>query len=332
MPEKLHSLVPWRDLTRKNILITGGSGFVGSWLLDTFLSAERQYDTFACIFVLTRNANVFRANRPDLAFAHDIRLIEGDLRTFTPPALKFDYLIHAAVEYESPTQDRMATFAANLEGTRRILEIAKSNTAMKILFLSSGAVYGQQPADLPKVPEDFVGTIEPSNGYAQAKRESEALFLQSGLNIVVARLFAFVGPYLPTGKNFAVGNFIRDAASGGPVRIEGDGTPMRSYLYAEDLGFWLWTILINGELGRTYNVGSDQAVSILELAQRVEKVCGVANGITVAQTPVLSEKPKRYVPCIDRVCFELHLRPLISLDEGIMRMFNWYKRHYTSTK
>jgi len=328
----LQSFVPWPSLVRKNILITGGSGFVGSWMLQTFLEAERRHHTFARIFVLTRDANAFRAYRPELVAASNITLIEGDIRTFTPPPVELHYLVHAAVEDESPVQNGAFALAANLAGTRRIVEIARSHKSPKILFTSSGAVYGEQPADLAKLPEDFVGTIQTGNAYAQAKRESEELFLQSDLNAVIARLFAFVGPYLPVEKNFAVGNFIRDAARGGPIRIEGDGTPVRSNLYAEDLGFWLWKLLLNGEPARPYNVGSDQAVSILELAQQVERLCGVTKGITIAQTPVAEEKPKRYVPSIDRARAELNLEPLVLLEDGIHRMFHWYKNHYTSTK
>src|SRR5947199_219596 len=101
---------------------------------------------------------------------------------------------------------------------------------------SSGAVYGRQPADLSHIPEDYPGapsTTDTGSGYGQAKRISEFLcssYAQAyGFRAAIARLFAFIGPYLPLDRNYAAGNFVRDAMAGGPVEIAGDGTPYRSY-------------------------------------------------------------------------------------------------------
>jgi dTDP-glucose 4,6-dehydratase len=177
------------------------------------------------------------------------------------------------------------------------------------------------------MPETFPRAVREGDSYAMSKRESEKRFAQAATPAVIARLFAFIGPHLPLDRNFAAGNFIKDALSGGPIRIEGDGTPLRSYLYAADLAIWLWTLLVNGEPGRAYNVGSDEPLSILQLARRVETIAALTSGVAIAKTPNPGVPPKRYIPSIERARSELHLAPLISIDEGIRRMLEWAKQH-----
>ena len=301
----------WDAFAGANVFITGGTGFVGSWLLESFVWANKQLNLRARIFVLTRDPEKLRADRPHLAREACVHILHGDLETFPFPAEEFEYVIHASAESGS---------------TQRILEMAKTRGTRRLLYTSSGAVYGEQPADVENMDEEFISPIACCTPYGRAKRETETLCVRAadaGLGVVIGRLFAFVGPYLPLEKNFAVGNFVRDARTGGPIEVEGDGTPLRSYLYAADLAIWLWTLLIKGIPGRTYNVGSDQAVSILDLARTVERVCRVKTGIRTALKPAMGVKPKRYVPAIARVREELRLEPWIGLEEGIHRMFQF---------
>ncbi len=181
------------------------------------------------------------------------------------------------------------------------------------------------------IPEDYSGSFPPTDarsGYGQAKRVSEflgTLYSQIyGFDTTIARGFAFVGPYLPLDRNFAVGNFLRDALAGGPIVIQGDGTPYRSYLYAADLAVWLWTILLRGCSCRPYNVGSEQAVTIAALARMVLDAVAPSAELRVVGVADPNRPAQRYVPDTKRAQDELGLRVRIGLPEGIARTAAWH--------
>jgi dTDP-glucose 4,6-dehydratase len=149
---------------------------------------------------------------------------------------------------------------------------------------------------------------------------------QYGFAAPVARCFAFAGPHLPLDLSFAIGNFVRDALAGGPIRIGGDGTPHRSYLYAADLVVWLWTILLRGESCRIYNVGSDDDLTIAQLAEEVAAIVAPVQ-VTIAKKPVPGAPVARYVPSVARARNELGLQVRVPLGQSIQRMAEWAASH-----
>ena len=310
----------WQSLAGARVFITGGTGFVGKWLVESLLWASGRRNLGVSATVLTRDPDRFRAESPHLAGHRDVELLRGNVHDFDFPAGVFPFAIHAAVE---------SAFDLDVAGTSRVLEFARTHATRRLLFTSSGAVYGVQPPDIANIPEDYAMplTTSPASDYARAKRASELLCVaqarEHGFAALIARMFAFVGPHLPLDRNFAAGNFVRDALAGGPIRIQGDGTPYRSYLYAADLAVWLWTILLRGEPSRPYNVGSGQAVTIAELARIVANVAGAAIPIEIAGTPVPGTPPVRYVPSVERARQELGLQPIVSLEDGVRRMYVW---------
>src|ERR1035437_2687261 len=317
----------WDELRGKRIFITGGTGFFGCWLLESFLWANRQLNLRASIVVLTRNPDQFRRKAPHLVADPCLSLLVGDVRDFQLPDGEFTLLIHAATE-ASIQQMREAPFEmldTIVSGTRHALEFARRCGIQKVLFTSSGAVYGRQPSSLDHVPEDYLGgpdPLNPTSVYGEGKRTAEmlcALYASKySLDCKIARCFAFVGPYLPLDSHFAIGNFIRDGLSGGPVRVTGDGTAYRSYLYAADLAIWLWTILLRGVPCRPYNVGAERDLTIAELAHVVAATLGIPGNVTIAKKPVPGAPPERYVPSTARAREELSLREWIDLQEAIL--------------
>jgi dTDP-glucose 4,6-dehydratase len=218
-----------------------------------------------------------------------------------------------------------------VEGTRRTLELARVSGTKRMLMMSSGAIYGRFPPGVSLIEETATGApdcLDPYYAYAEAKRMAELLCAISAaretVEIPVARIFTLVGPRLPLDAHFAVGNFIRDALAGGPVRVGGEGTAVRSYLHSIDLCVWLFALLARGQSGRAYNVGSDQAVSIKDLAESVAAAAPTPCGVTIANRADASNPINHYAPNISRARSELGLEVTISLDEAIARTMAWH--------
>jgi len=326
----------WEELRDRQLFITGGTGFFGCWILESFVWANDRLGLNAQALVLTRDMEAFRKKAPHLATHRAISFHIGDVRTFEFPMGAFSYMIDAGTPASAKLnqEDPVLMLEMIIEGTRHTLEFARRSGVKKYLFVSSGAVYGRQPSEMTHIPEEYggaPGTMEIGSAYAEGKRLAElwcTIFHQQyGIETKIARCFAFVGPYLPLDIHFAIGNFIRDALTQKPVRMEGDGTPFRSYLYAADLAIWLWTILFRGKPCRAYNVGSSDEISILDLANMVAISVHPPYKVEVAKKPVAGRLPDRYVPSTKRAFIELGLEQKIPLAEAIRKTLSWYSAH-----
>lgn len=320
----------WQALRGQRIFMTGGTGFVGKWLLATLFEADRRHRLGIEVIVLTRDPDSFATASPDLATAAGLRLVKGDVRELLPAGERVNMVIHAATDVGA-TNTPMDTFDTCVQGTRRVLEFATNAGATDFLLVSSGAVYGAQPPELAAVPESYAGAPDPlltASAYGEGKRAAEWLTsahsAAHGLRAVVARCFAFVGPHLPLDKHFAIGNFMRDALARRPIVIQGDGSPFRSYLHAADMAGWLWKILLSGKAGVAYNVGGKEALTIADLARRVSRVLGSDEPVVVSSAPEPGRAAPRYVPDVSKALSELGLGPSIALDDAILRTARWH--------
>lgn len=324
----------WDELRGQRIFLTGGTGFFGCWLVESFCHCNRELGLHAEIVVLSRDPAAFAGKCPHLAADPSVVLHSGDVRDFDYPEGDFAFVLHAATDTypRLAPRDPSALFSTIVGGTKRVLEFAAACGARKFLLTSSGAVYGQQPSAMTHVPETFAGApnpVDPASAYGEGKRAAEllcALHQSANLECKIARCWAFCGPHLPLDQHFAIGNFIGDILAGRPIRIRGDGTPRRSYLYAADLAIWLWTMLFRAPALTPMNVGSGHDVNILELAQIVAATLRPETEIQVAQEPVSGAPVLRYVPSVERAREILGLRETISLEEAIRRTGAWHRR------
>ncbi len=335
----------WEEMRGQRVFITGGTGFFGCWLVESFCHGEPRAGTGSERDGADARPGEVRRRRPRIWRAiRRLRCIAGDVRDFEFPAGEFRFVIHAATEAseKQAAEEPLEMLSTILAGTERTLQFAAQCGARKFLLTSSGAVYGRQPPEMTHVPESYDGAPDPLNPasvYAEGKRAAELMcaVFQNQINrqkaartdgmefeAKIARCWAFCGPHLPLDAHFAIGNFIGDVLAGRPISIAGDGTPRRSYLYAAELAAWLWTVLFRAPSLVPINVGSAHDVSILQLAECVAETLAPATDIHVARQAVPGALPARYVPSVERAEMLLGLRQTVGLEEAIRRTAAWH--------
>lgn len=315
------------------LLLTGGTGFFGRALLRHYLSHRQGLPLD--IVVLSREPERFQTAYPELSDCPWLTYHKGDIqnRESLPWGESFSHVLHAATDSTlGPSLSPLQRFQQIVEGTTNILDVAVATGARRFLLTSSGGIYGPQPSDLEAIPEDWPGSPpmnDPGMAYSQAKRAAEhlcALYREAhGLETVIARCFAFVGQDLPLNAHFAIGNFIQDALSAEQITVAGDGTPLRTYLDQSDLAHWLWTLMIEGVDGETYNVGSDRVVSISDLANIVRELIAPHKSVRILGISDSAAARNRYVPSIGKILVRHGLFPRVSLEQAILKTADAYR-------
>lgn len=323
-----HTTPLWQEMAEARIFITGGTGFFGIWLLEAISAANDRLKVDVGATVLSRDPQRFLARMPHLAQRAEFDWLTGDPTSFAFPSNKHDYILHLATATSAHLgwTDPIEMLKAKLSAISHVLDYGRCAAVRRLLVTSSGAVYGPQPEELSNIPETYGGgpnPMDPDSAYGNGKRLVEQMCsLTPEVDTVVARCFSFIGPHLPLNARFAAGNFIRDALAGGPIVVKSDGRALRSYLHAADLTIWLLTILVRGKSRRAYNVGSDAAISVLELARSTSQESG--RPIEVQVPAVLAPGALDiYIPDVARARRELMLDVWIDLPDALQRTLSW---------
>ena len=320
-------------LKNDRILITGGTGFIGTWLAEMLAFLNDNHGFSVRMLLSSKKAQAFREKAPHLAERKDVELLEMDVRRTVELPEDVNRIIHAACSPDSRlhASDPITVIDVVVNGTATLLAAAARLPELKmVLNVSSGWVYGSQPVEHGGISESSWGSLDPhaiASVYPEAKRCGETVCAAYAngyrLPIVNARPFAYVGPYQLLDKPWAVNNFFRDAMLGGPIRILGNPETVRSYLYASDMACWLLKILTNGKSGQSYNVGSPQGVTLRELAKIIAEHCPNTVEIQSQQLGKKIQPSSTFVPDTSLAESELHLRDTVDLRDAIGRTIAW---------
>lgn len=323
----------WSKLENKSIFLTGGTGFFGKWLSESFIFINKALNLNAQLSILTRDPDAFLKSYPFYAEENSIRFIKGNILNFQFPVREFQFIIHAATDADAAlnAENPLLMMDTVTAGTRRVLDFALQNPVESFLFTSSGAVYGRQPAEVTHIKETDSFAVDinnPASAYAEGKRMAElycsTYYSRFHLPVKIARCFAFVGPYLPLNKHFAIGNFISNVLCNENIVIKSDGSPYRSYLYAADLTIWLWTILLNGKNNTPYNVGSNEDYDLKAIGALFKNINRQIE-VEVLGTPDINKPLERYVPDITFISQQLGVKVQIDLLEAIKKTLDFYR-------
>ncbi len=325
----------WESFRGKSIFLTGGTGFFGKWLLESFIYINEKLALNAKITTLTRNPEAFLMEYPFYKeHTNTIQFVKGDILNYDFDLNeKFQFIIHAATAAsESLNKSNPLLMMDTITtGTRNILDFAITQPIEGFLFVSSGAIYGKQPWNHLQLNEhdSFKININNSNAaYAEGKRIAElycsTYYEKDKLPVKIARCFAFVGPHLPLDTHFAIGNFINNAIKNEDIVIKGDGSTIRSYMYASDLIVWLWKILLKGEINQPYNVGSDEAISIKQLAEKISSISKAKVAVKILGSPVQQEQVDIYYPSITKAN-TINVNIKVQLTESILKTIKFYE-------
>lgn len=316
-----------------SLLVIGGTGFFGKSILDSFQRGELNAWDIDKIIVMARNTERLIAEAPAL-LTSNVELVSSDITS--AETIPFaDYIIHAAASTDArnyltrPIEERKNIQAGTLNYCRLAKKFHRNS---KILFVSSGAVYGKQPSHIEAISEDYI-SISPidmqdsKRAYAIAKRDAEVAIQQlgqEGLSVSIARCFAFVGTWLPRNQHFAIGNFIEDGLRNREILIKAQHPVYRTYMYADDLVKWLMTISHHSNQHcPIYNVGSDDTISIIDLAKLIAAQFRVS--LTYAST-INDETIDKYIPDIRKAKMVLGLQLNYKLKDSIINTINQIKK------
>ncbi len=322
-------------LRSSRVVVTGGTGFVGSWLLEMISLLNEDHNFQTRVHIIAHEVDAFKKRHPQLVARPEITFVKNDVRHLLELPRDTNWLVHAAAIRDRQFHSTwpIETLATIATGTEQVLRASLQCSELKMFMnLSSGLVYGSQPDDVPRVPENFSGAPPLNNVnaiYAQAKRYGENLCTayraQERLPTMSVRPFSFIGPFQDLDSPWAVTNFIRDAINGKDVRVLGDGKALRSYMYPSDMALWMLVMMVSSEPGACYNVGSPDEINLADLAKKIVDYTSPSSRVLLSMGDSLNSKFSRLVPDVNLAIEKLKLKQTVTLNQAIAKTIEWHR-------
>ena len=327
-----------KRLEGKTILMSGGAGFLGSYIVATLLAANKKLFRTPCrVIVLdnyitgSRKNSIFDASDPNFQF------IEHNVCLPLPEHLTADYVIHAA-GLASPYYYRkfpLETIDVTVNGTKNFLEFFKDKKIKGLLYFSSSEIYGDPHPDFIPTPEEYWGHVSctgPRACYDESKRLGETLcktyFELFGLPVKVVRPFNVYGPGMKVNDFRVIPTFTVNLLGGNALLVHDKGTQTRTFCYITDAIQGFLKTLVSGRPGETYNIGMDnEEVDMMTLANTLAKLHSREAEVRLASYPESypAAEPKRRCPDITKARTELNFKPRVDLKTGLARTMSWYR-------
>lgn len=321
------------ELKNQHIAITGGTGFLGSWIAETVAAMNDEYDLGISLDLYARNIADWAKKYPHLASRSDIRTFSQDVRSPFAFDAKTSYVIHAAGIPDSRVHasDPLRVHQTTIYGMNHTLEAASQLPGLKRLLNVSSCLVNGTPNRAGALTEsDCFPTKsgELHTVYREAKRAAESLCSayrsQFRLPVSTVRPFTFVGPYQELDRPWAINNFMLDAIHGADIRIHGDGSAQRSYLYGSDAAWWTLVALTNGDDGQVYNLGNGRPITHLELAKMISGLTSTKVQSVIGKPVTVQQQPDDLYPDISHTQKMLGTAQTCSLEQAINKTYRWY--------
>lgn len=322
-------------LLQANIAVTGGTGYLGTWLAEMIVALNDEFKVGINLHIYARNVSEWKARHQHLSSRSDVKLHIQDVRSAFSFEPQITHVIHAAgiPNNRIHSSNPLRVYQTIVSGAAHVLEAASQlNKLVRFVNVSSGLVNGLAN-NSSSISEDYVSPIfagQLHNVYVDAKRSAESLAAiyrsQFKMPVSTVRPFTFVGPYQSLACPWAINNFLSDAIANRPIRINGDGSVRRSYLYGSDAAFWMLAALVKGVDGGIYNIGSSNPISHKELAQIISSKSQRENNILVNTSDINSRFNADFYPDISNTKRELQISETYSLEEVIERTLRWFSR------
>lgn len=322
------------QLKNKKILVTGATGTIGSYIVDTILAYSHIYNANICVYAACRNNDRYGERFSQCPC--EVHYVEYDMLKDIKFDMDIDYIIHAAGN-AYPTafaNNPVETIVGNVNSTYNILEYARKHSTRRVLYVSSGEVYGNISADINGVKEEQLGNVDvlmSRSCYPLSKRTTENLCVsynkEYGTDVVIVRPCHTYGPTITKNDNRANAQFIRNAIEGKNIVLKSSGEQMRSYCYVADCAAGILTALINGKSAEAYNCSNpDSVLTIADFAKTIAQIAGTK---VIMENPtnrdIANRSPIRNQILNAEKLYNLGWKPLYGIEEGIRSVLNILK-------